>query len=101
MIVDSSREHAAAAESKQKGLQNEDRFPADTTLQRIQNCKLFCSRVSETASMHSPPVSMTEVNLHRLLQSALSEIHQQLEGLESDFSRQSSIAGRPDSRGEE
>eukprot|EP00192_Tetraselmis_astigmatica_P022163 CAMPEP_0117657164 /NCGR_PEP_ID=MMETSP0804-20121206/5187_1 /TAXON_ID=1074897 /ORGANISM="Tetraselmis astigmatica, Strain CCMP880" /LENGTH=44 /DNA_ID= /DNA_START= /DNA_END= /DNA_ORIENTATION= len=44
---------------------------------------------------------MTEVNLHRLLQSALSEIHQQLEGLESDFSRQSSIAGRPDSRGEE
>jgi len=51
-------------------------------LKRIQNCKTFCSRVRQTASMHSPPVTPTELNLQKMLQSALSEIYRQLESLE-------------------
>ena len=74
--------------------ERDDALPPET-LQRIQSCRMFCSQVSQTASMHSPPVSSTEVNLHRILQSALSEIEQQLLGLEQDISRQPTAAASP------
>jgi len=53
-------------------------------LKRIQSCKMFCHRVSQTASMHSPPVTLTEMNMHNMLQNALSEIQRQLESLETE-----------------
>jgi len=58
-------------------------LPAEA-LQRLKECRTFCDRVSQTASMHSPPVTPTESNMHRLLMSALTEIGRQLEGLELD-----------------
>ncbi len=66
------------------------------TLKRLQSCRLFCSQVSETASMHSPPVTSTEINLHRLLQTALWEIEQQLLGLEQDIIRKPAASHKPE-----
>jgi|EP00193_Tetraselmis_chui_P006206 hypothetical protein len=59
----------------------------DEAVGKIARCRSFCEQIAQTAAMHSPPVTATEINLARLLQQAMQEIQQQLHGIESDVSR--------------
>ena len=52
---------------------------------KIAQCRVFCERVAETAAMQSPALTPTESNLARLLQEAMLEIRQQLEGVEAEL----------------